>query len=229
MGLDAVEIVMDVEDHFGISIRNAEAELVRTVGDLVTLIQSRIEAAHLARCPTLSAFLRLRSLVREVAADDHMRVLTKTRISDVLTSSQVRVLWKHLDKVLGTSPPRLRRPLILRKLLAGSVIVAIVAAVLSAGLIDFAILPLTLLLAALTALALHVLTLPFRTHPPDNLSTFGAVAKRIAGTQVATERLHLRSFDAILDELRPLVVDNLGVDPSEVIASACFIEDLGMG
>ncbi len=229
MGLDAVEIVMDVEDHFGISIRNTEAELVRTVGDLVTLIQSRIEAAHLARCPTLSAFLRLRSVARDVVADDRMRVRTKMRISEVLTRSQVRVLWKRLDELLGSSPPGLRRPPKLRKLLAGSVIAAIATAVLSAGMIDFAILPLTLVFAALTALALHVLTLPFRTHPPDSLSTFGAVAKRIAGTDVATERLHLRTFDAILDELRPLVVDNLGVDPSEVIASAYFIEDLGMG
>ncbi len=46
MGLDAVEIVMDVEDRFGITIQNAEAERVRTVGELVALIHDRIVAAH---------------------------------------------------------------------------------------------------------------------------------------------------------------------------------------
>ena len=68
MGLDAVEMVMDVEDHFGIAIQDSEAEQLLTVADLVALIQSRIEVAHLAACPTLSSFLRLRSTAREIFA-----------------------------------------------------------------------------------------------------------------------------------------------------------------
>ena len=93
MGLDAVEIVMDVEDHFGILIQNTEAERIRTVGDLVALIQSRIEAAHLATCPTLSSFLLLRTTVREIVSDKSMRVRNATRVVDILTPSQRRTLW----------------------------------------------------------------------------------------------------------------------------------------
>lgn len=229
MGLDAVEILMDVEDHFGISIQNTEAEGVRTVGDLVALIQSRIDAAQVVTCPTLSSFLQLRSCVREIANDEAIRVRPGMRVVDVLSRSQRRRLWMRLETLLGSAPPNLRRPPALRKMLDCLVFMAFTLAIFAAATIDFAVLPLTLGLGVLITVALHVITVPFRDHPPETLSTFGAISRRIAGVTVATKQLQLRSFDAILDELRPIVVDTLGVDGSEVVPTARFIEDLGMG
>jgi acyl carrier protein len=220
---------MDVEDHFGISIQNTEAERVRTVGDLVALIQSRIAAAHLATCPTLTSFLQLRSSVREIAADNMLRIRTGTRVVDVLTRSERRRLWKRLGNFFGSAPPGLRRPPALRRLLGCLVIFTIVFAFVAAATVDLALLPLTLALAALVTLILHFVTVPFRMYPPDTLATFGAISRRIAGVTVATKQLHIASVDAILDELRPIVVDTLGVDSSEVVLTARFIEDLGMG
>lgn len=37
--LDAVEIVMDIEDEFGVEIDDTKAEAISTVGDLVTYIE----------------------------------------------------------------------------------------------------------------------------------------------------------------------------------------------
>lgn len=37
--LDAVEIVMDLEDEFGVEIDDTKAEAIATVGDLVTYIE----------------------------------------------------------------------------------------------------------------------------------------------------------------------------------------------
>lgn len=229
MGLDAVEIVMDVEDHFGISIQYSESERIRTVGELASLIQSRIEAAQLATCPTLASFLRLRSCVREIVADEQLRVRTGTRIVDVLTGSQRKRLWSWLGEFLGSPPSPLRRPPMLRRLLLCLVVAAVALALLSAAAVDWAILPATLALAAILAIVLQLLTMPFRVCPPDGLTTLGDLSQKMAGVTVATKQLHLRSVDEILDELRPIVVETLGVDPSEVVLTARFVEDLGMG
>lgn len=229
MGLDAVQLIMDVEDHFGISIQNSEAERLRSVGDLVALVQSRVNAAHAATCPTLSSFLLLRSCVREIANDDRLRVRTSTRVVDALSSSERQRLWNRLHEFLGAAPPRLRRPRVMRKILLFLVLASIVSAMASAAAIDLAVLPLTLALTAIFTIVLHYVTLPFRIVPPDGLTTFGAISQRIAGVTVATKQLHLRSLEEILNEVKPIVVDALGVDASEVVPTARFIEDLGMG
>lgn len=41
MGLDGVEIVMEVEQEFGVTLGDAEVAGVRTVGDLVELVASK--------------------------------------------------------------------------------------------------------------------------------------------------------------------------------------------
>lgn len=228
MGLDAVELVVDVEEEFGISIQVAECERIRTVADLVALIQSRIEAAQLAVCPTLTSFLLVRTYTREITSNDTLRMRTGTRIVDVLSRPQRQWLWKRLDALVGSTTPPLRRPQLMQRSLIVFALLTFVLAIVVAAKIDLAILPLTLLLAAIIALLCHFATGPFRSDPPDSLSTFGTIARRVAGASVATRHLHADTPSAILDVLRPIVADVLGVDISEVLPDARFVEDLGM-
>jgi len=44
MGLDSVELLMGVEESFGIDISNAEAETIVTVGDLFRAVLSHLPA-----------------------------------------------------------------------------------------------------------------------------------------------------------------------------------------
>lgn len=39
--LDAIELVMGVEDEFGITITDEEAQTIQTVGDIVKIIESK--------------------------------------------------------------------------------------------------------------------------------------------------------------------------------------------
>ena len=228
MGLDAVELVMDVEDHFGITIQNAEAERVRSVGGLVSLVQDRISAAHKAYCPTLPAFLILRTTVRDLTGDCSLRIRPHHAVTDILAAPQRRELWRRLSVLLGSPPRELRRPRKLRAILTGSKFVLLLFALIAAIAIDIRTLPFTLALAAFAILCLHALTVPFRTVPPDHWMTFGDVTTRLVGATVATKNLQLRTADDVLNELRPLIVDVLGVDADEVVPAARFVEDLGI-
>ncbi|GIW97730.1 MAG: acyl carrier protein [Pirellulaceae bacterium] len=229
MGLDGVELLMDVEEHFGISIQDAEAEAMGTVGDLISLISARLSAAQRIECPTARAFFDLRRLVRTVATDDSLRIRPRDRVTEKLAPATRKRLWEQLDDLLGTHPPELCRAGHLRWLLVLVGLVCLASAFLAAIAVEFTILPLTLAIAVAIIALLNRMTLRFRNFPPQGWATFGEIAIQLAGTTAATKKLHLRSDDDILHALRPLVVNALGVDESEVVPSARFVEDLGMG
>ena len=228
MGLEAVELVMDVEEHFGIAIKDAEAERIRTVGDLVALIRARMVAAKSLTCPTLPAFLTLRRTVREIVNDRTFRMRPRDRVASLLPPHLRRQLWRRLPDMLGALPTSLRRPSILRKVLVAISIGLLLSATAIAA-IDWKILPLTLFLAAVLIFLLYFATSPFCSMPPSGWDTMGDVANRIVGTIAATTDRQLDDDEAVLRELRPIVAATLGVQEAEVVPAARFIEDLGMG
>lgn len=46
MGLDSVEVIMDIEDRFGIEITDAEAARCARVGDLLGVVMTKLEAGE---------------------------------------------------------------------------------------------------------------------------------------------------------------------------------------
>lgn len=227
MGLDAVELVMDVEDHFGIVIDDDEAGRLHTVGDLVALIRSRVDATSSSVCPCLPAFLSLRRLIRDIVGDDRMRVRPSQFIMDRLSRANRRKLWRRLPEILGTLPPPLRYPQAIRAML---VLVSMLLIVTATGIasVDWRMLPLTLFAAGALILLLYVLTSSLRTVPRGNTATLGDLARMIVGRTTITTDLDLPDDDAILDELRPVVANVLWVDADKIVLEARFVEDLGL-
>jgi acyl carrier protein len=224
LGIDFFEIVLEVEDKFGITIRDAEAQNVRTVGDLLTVINSRMAGAATA-CPSLTAFLQVRRVTRDFLSQSTLRLRPTTSIASIIPVRRRREFWRAFGKLSGSTPPALRRPGPLRILLTA---VASIALVLGFGtaFIDPAILPLGVISALGFILALYLLTSPMCVEPPAKLTTFGDLSRRLVGLTTATRPI--ASADEVLSGVRKIVVDALGVEPEEVVPEARFIEDLNM-
>lgn len=227
MGLDSVELVMNVEDHFGISFTASECLEVRTVGDLVEVCRQRIAASLSKRCFTLPCFLSLRREVRAVTADPSFRIRPSQRIVDRLSPYDRRALWRRLAAVGEGGPNKLRRPRILT-------ICIWLTAAFASGMWMVVVYNhrewnfLSVIVGLITLLVLFAATRIFKTEPPASLATFGDMARWIASWQVALKPTESADPAVILNELRPIISELLGVSLDEIVPAAAFVEDLGM-
>jgi acyl carrier protein len=228
MGLDGVALVMAIEDKFGFTIPDDVNSEIRTVDDLVGFCLDRIHAADTVYCPSLSSFLSLRHLVRDIRNDPDLRLRPRDHVETVLDESDRKRLWQQLPELLKSHPRELRRPAWLRKTL--------VVVVLSFPIALMAVFPwhveiLTLIWLAAIALGmiLNRLTIKMRTRTPDGYTTFGDITKRIVGVTVATNPPAKTDYDSVFSIIKEIIVDQLGVDDDEVVPTARFVQDLGLG
>jgi len=225
MGLDAVELVMEVEERFEISIRDEEASEIRTVGDLVALVESRIAVTRAKICPTLDAFLGLRSDVRKVLLSRATRIRPSQSIASVLSPRKRVKLWRLLHERLGRALLPLQRP----ALLFYAILVFVLAVASAPLLFDTGVLPLSLFVAPILLVFLLLLTMPFRVVPPAQLATFGQLARRIASTKAAlAPKLTDHDSQWVFETVRDIIVRQLGVSSEAVVPSASFVKDLGI-
>lgn len=228
MGLDGVEMIMEVEDEFGITIPDSEASAMRTVGDLVDLCLDRINKTKTMRCPTSPCFLALRKLVREIRNDSDLKILPGDNIESCLQTSDRQILWHRLPELLKTEPRQLRRPSWLRKTL---VIVVLAFPIVLMTVLPWSAGMLMLIWFATFAfgLTVHKLTIGFRTRTPKGYHTFADITKRMVGLQIATTPPVETDYESVFSIVKSIVSDQLGVDVEEVTPTARFVEDLGMG
>jgi acyl carrier protein len=225
MGLDSVELVIEVENQFGIAISDAEAQRVVTVGDLLAIINARMEACKFSRCPSLGRFLQVRRFMRDFLQKPSLRMRPSTTVVALVPWYRRRELWRSLSKLLDSYylPLQLPQPLRLGVLLASICLFAVGA---STAFIDVAILPLGILTAFAIIVFLQLALTPLRIEPPANMATMGDISLRLIGLSQATGPF--LSSDEVLERLQTIVSRALGVDRDEVIPAARFIQDLDM-
>ena len=116
MGLDIMELLMAVEDHFGVTIPDERAERILTVGDLYRYLLGRKGQRVPALCPTGQAFYRLRRTLTQEFGVDRSRVRPAARLRDLFPKASRPAAWPRLAASLGLAnlpdpdPPRRRGP-----------------------------------------------------------------------------------------------------------------------
>jgi acyl carrier protein len=106
MGLDSVELLMSVEDKFGISIEDSEAENIATVQHLADTVYSKIIVNPTDKCLTQILFYQIRKAFQNLNLTES-EIMPKSKISDLLTKSELKTNWNRLEKEIELKLPEL--------------------------------------------------------------------------------------------------------------------------
>jgi len=111
MGMDGVEILMEVEEAFGVEISDAEAERMETPRDLIDCVMQRLGTTATATCLTQRAFhLVRRALMRQLPVT-RKQVRPTERMAALVPKEQRAALVERLSQEWGAGPlPALGRP-----------------------------------------------------------------------------------------------------------------------
>jgi acyl carrier protein len=109
MGLDVVELIMDIEQHFGIRIPDADAERLYSVGDLYVYVLARTgrsdPVAFATPCPTSRAFYRVRRALTGELGVERSRVRPAVALRDLLPRETRPDGWSRLVAALRLQNP----------------------------------------------------------------------------------------------------------------------------
>lgn len=212
MGLDGVELVMATEDEFGISIPDAVAEKMLTVGSLVDYVYECVNGVSPERDRELRTDLdnRFEKVISQSITD----LPLDTKIKDLLTPGREVSQWRKLGIHPYASRPKVA-------LIATFCLISVPTVKWSTQT-AFPVL-MCFLVVFLAGILTHWLTIPFYQLP----SADPTVGEQIWwSTEKSTEPV---SRSVIFEKVKYLIVEQLGVEEHQVTDEARFIEDLGIG
>jgi hypothetical protein len=106
MGLDSVELIMSIEDQFGIAIPDAECETIATVQQAVDSVFEKIKIHPNNKCLSQIVFYRIRKALEQFG-NDKKEITPNTKMSDVLSETNLAYDWRRLEVKLQLKIPDL--------------------------------------------------------------------------------------------------------------------------
>jgi acyl carrier protein len=107
MGLDSVELVMEIEQKFGIKIPDQEAENITTVGQMYDAVWLRLEGKYSNKCNSQILFYKLRKSSEEILHVSKQQFLLDTIPEDIFPKENRREIYKQFGKTIKLSLPDL--------------------------------------------------------------------------------------------------------------------------
>jgi hypothetical protein len=135
---DPLAVVIDIEERFGITIPDEEAEKMCTMGQLYDFVLARVARGQPQVCVTSAAFYRLRRALGEVCGVPRQRVRPQTCLEQLVPLADRSRHWQELRARLSDLHlPGLRRPAwLVRRIEAASLVPLFLAVLGSMALIE---------------------------------------------------------------------------------------------
>jgi len=228
MGLDGVELVLEAEESFGITLADDEMPKIVTVGQFYDAIMRELPSPEKKFCLSAVTFHKLRQALLTVTSRRRAEIRPGTCLDTLLPRRRRKAAWRKIQQLSGLRLPRLRLP---RWGVHAAVICLVLFAVVAVLAVGWPwhwllILPgfVVFLLACLTVDAL------FGTELPDHLQTVGELAKAVLAKNFAKLSGEVTAYDRneVWESVQILVADQLDVDLEKVTKESRFVADLGM-
>lgn len=101
MGLDSVELVMAIEEKFGITISDEEACSILTVGDMHRCVMSKVTILDKSSCLSQRAFHLLRRNVLSQFGIPRRSLRPDTQLNSIIPRAERREQWLLLQRNVG--------------------------------------------------------------------------------------------------------------------------------
>ena len=239
MGLDGVELIMAVEEEFGVELSDADAGKLRTPRDLVDCVFGKIQAAQGETCRSQRAFYRLRRAICAQTGALRKTGTPATPLADLLPKDLKDPIWQVLRRTVEAEkwrwPGLVRPPGLVRALANGVCLFSIVASFvlvprvlpsLADGLGLFGARVVVLLAAACVLGPLAaLLTRPQRRYLPVKIKRVGDLARLWPSINPAAFSL---TREQVAEKIRTIVQEQLGVTPEKYREDGDFVRDFGM-
>lgn len=226
--LDTYEIVLEIEEAFGIKLTESECERIRTVGQLHRLILQKMRIVASSACLARNQFIRSRDTLRQMFGDS-IRVRPSTPLARLFLGKAAQPRWRLLIDKLGLNETQLGRPPSLRKQMAQ---LTLAAALLNAcvgytyfhtPLMTFCI---ALLALAMTWFGLILATIPWANRPP--VRTVGELSVLASGPRFAEwSSVHWSAPErAVWRRMTGIVGSQMGVRADRLIPHTLFVGEI---
>ena len=229
MGLDSVELVMAVEEAFGIAIEDRDAEQMRTPGHIIEYVLTKAGRSNDAACLTQRSFHRLRAALMRHTSAKRSDINPDTQMDDLLPRQNREQMLALIFSEFELPPPELvRSPILVQSLFLGSIGAGCQTAILlwGRGGSPFWTCGMVVVFAGLLGV---VLTRPLRIHLPAWLATVGDLSRWMVAHQPGEVSVQPRGWtrEQVVEKVRCIVIEQLDC-ANAYHEDARFIEDLGM-
>lgn len=230
MGLDLVEVVMAVEERFGITLSDDDAFQADTPGKLIDLILSKVDKSGSSGWQTSRAFYMLRRALMEYFHWHRSQIVPHARLEELVPRQNRRDNWERLRARLQAGQwPSLKRPSWLAVSIASLASLMVVGALILhfRGVSTWLTIPAGIAILLLVMIATRPLCLEF----PRERSTVGELTRYLVAfcpTLFGPEGRRWSRTD-VATAIREITIEQLGISRSDYREEAHFVRDLHAG